>query len=105
MASSRWASVALDTGARNIASTGCCETVDGIYVRIGEARPLGLDPIISDIAFRTVAEEINMPKETHVTAPTRFVEANGIRCAYRRFGSERGTALVFLQHFRGRLDN
>src|ERR1700720_2715507 len=34
MASSRWASVALDTVARNIASTGCCETVDGIYVEL-----------------------------------------------------------------------
>ena len=46
-----------------------------------------------------------MTKATHVTAPTRFVEANGIRYAYRRFGSESGTPLVFLQHFRGGLDN
>ena len=46
-----------------------------------------------------------MTKETHFTAPTRFVEANGIRYAYRRFGSEHGTPLVFLQHFRGGLDN
>jgi pimeloyl-ACP methyl ester carboxylesterase len=29
----------------------------------------------------------------HVTAPTPFVEANGIRFAYRRFGQERGTPL------------
>jgi pimeloyl-ACP methyl ester carboxylesterase len=46
-----------------------------------------------------------MTKATHVTAPTRFVETNGIRYAYRRFGSESGTPLVFLQHFRGGLDN
>jgi pimeloyl-ACP methyl ester carboxylesterase len=46
-----------------------------------------------------------MAKDTHVTAPTRFVETNGIRYAYRRFGSESGTPLVFLQHFRGGLDN
>ena len=46
-----------------------------------------------------------MAKDTHVTAPTRFVEANGSRYAYRRFGSESGTPLVFLQHFRGGLDN
>ena len=39
MASSPWASAALDTGALNIASTGCCETVDGIYVRIS-LRPI-----------------------------------------------------------------
>src|ERR1700730_8666024 len=31
--------------------------------------------------------------------------ANGIRYAYRRFGSESGPPLVFLQHFRGGLDN
>lgn len=46
-----------------------------------------------------------MTADTHVTAPTRFVEANGIRYAYRRFGAETGTPLVFLQHFRGGLDN
>ncbi|RPX18552.1 alpha/beta hydrolase [Pseudomonas aeruginosa] len=46
-----------------------------------------------------------MTTDTHITAPTRFVEANGIRYAYRRFGSEMGTPLVFLQHFRGGLDN
>jgi pimeloyl-ACP methyl ester carboxylesterase len=42
---------------------------------------------------------------SHITAPTQFVEANGIRYAYRRFGAETGTPLVFLQHFRGGLDN
>ena len=41
----------------------------------------------------------------HITAPIQFVEANGIRYAYRRFGAETGTPLVFLQHFRGGLDN
>jgi pimeloyl-ACP methyl ester carboxylesterase len=42
---------------------------------------------------------------THVTAPTQFVEANGIRFAYRRFGQESGIPLVFLQHFRGGMDH
>jgi pimeloyl-ACP methyl ester carboxylesterase len=51
------------------------------------------------------AESIQMAKDTHVTAPTRFVEVGGIRYAYRRFGAETGTPLVFLQHFRGGLDN
>jgi hypothetical protein len=36
----------------------------------------------------------------HVTAPTQFVEANGVRFAYRRFGLEGGTPLLFMQHFR-----
>src|SRR5260370_31683308 len=51
------------------------------------------------------ASEIQMAKDTHITAPSRFVEAGGIRYAYRRFGAETGTPLVFLQHFRGGLDN
>jgi len=46
-----------------------------------------------------------MTADTHVTAPTRFVEANGIRYAYRRFGAETGTPLLFLQHFRGGMDH
>ena len=32
---------------------------------------------------------------THQTAPTQFVEANGIRFAYRRFGKAGGVPLVF----------
>src|SRR6478672_12202819 len=39
------------------------------------------------------------------TAPTRFVEADGIRFAYRRFGTPIGTPIVLLQHFMGNLDN
>src|SRR5216683_5133879 len=41
----------------------------------------------------------------HQTAPTRFVEANGIRFAYRRFGNAAGMPLVFNQHFTGTLDH
>lgn len=41
----------------------------------------------------------------HVDAPTRFIEAGGVRYAYRRFGSTRGTPLVMLQHFTGGLDH
>jgi pimeloyl-ACP methyl ester carboxylesterase len=42
---------------------------------------------------------------THDTVPTEFVEANGIRFAYRRFGAGGGVPLVFLQHFMGNLDD
>jgi pimeloyl-ACP methyl ester carboxylesterase len=41
----------------------------------------------------------------HNTAPTQFVEANGTRFAYRRFGSPGLTPIVLLQHFMGNLDN
>jgi pimeloyl-ACP methyl ester carboxylesterase len=42
---------------------------------------------------------------THQTAPTQFVEAGGIRFAYRRFGNPRGVPIVLNQHFRGTLDH
>lgn len=46
-----------------------------------------------------------MSTDTHLTAPTRFIESGGIRYAYRRFGAQTGTPLLFLQHFRGGLDH
>src|SRR2546428_13218654 len=39
------------------------------------------------------------------TPPTRFVHFREVRLAYRRFGNPAGTPLVFLQHFRGSMDN
>jgi hypothetical protein len=38
---------------------------------------------------------------THHTAPTQFVEANGIRFAYRRFGKAGGVPLLLNMHFTG----
>lgn len=46
-----------------------------------------------------------MFRHTHASAPTLFAEANGIRYAYRRFGSDSGVPLIFLQHFRGGMDH
>jgi pimeloyl-ACP methyl ester carboxylesterase len=43
--------------------------------------------------------------DRHNTAKTQFVETNGVRYAYRRFGSGARPPLVCLQHFRGGLDN
>src|SRR5436309_14087489 len=45
-----------------------------------------------------------MPNYTQQTAPTQFVEANGIRFAYRRFGKTGGVPLVFSQHYIGTMD-
>ena len=42
---------------------------------------------------------------THQTAPAQFVETNGIRFAYRRFGKPDGVPLVFNQHFTGTMDH
>jgi pimeloyl-ACP methyl ester carboxylesterase len=46
-----------------------------------------------------------MNNYTHQTAPTQFVEANGIRFAYRRFGKPVGSPLVFNMHFTGTMDH
>jgi pimeloyl-ACP methyl ester carboxylesterase len=45
-----------------------------------------------------------MANHTHQTAPTQYVEANGIRFAYRRFGKAGGLPLVFNQHYVGTMD-
>jgi pimeloyl-ACP methyl ester carboxylesterase len=44
-------------------------------------------------------------KYTHVNGPTQFVQANGIRFAYRRFGEDSAMPLLFMQHFRGGMDH
>jgi pimeloyl-ACP methyl ester carboxylesterase len=48
-----------------------------------------------------------MVVHTHRTAPTRYVEANGIRFAYRRFGRKSGgtVPLVFNMHLNGTMDH
>jgi pimeloyl-ACP methyl ester carboxylesterase len=46
-----------------------------------------------------------MPQDTHETALTRFVEAGGIRFAYRRFGRSGGTPLLLLNYFAANMDN
>jgi pimeloyl-ACP methyl ester carboxylesterase len=46
-----------------------------------------------------------MTTHTHQTAPTQFVQTNGIRFAYRRFGKGGGVPLVFNVHFLGTMDH
>jgi pimeloyl-ACP methyl ester carboxylesterase len=46
-----------------------------------------------------------MTTHTHQSAPTQYVEAGGIRFAYRRFGNAAsGLPLIFNQHFKGTMD-
>jgi pimeloyl-ACP methyl ester carboxylesterase len=46
-----------------------------------------------------------MTQYSHQIAPTQFVEANGIRFAYRRFGKQNSVPLVFNQHYTGTMDH
>ena len=43
--------------------------------------------------------------DTSITAPTQFLEVDGVTYAYRRFGRGPGHPLLCLQHFTGTLDN
>jgi pimeloyl-ACP methyl ester carboxylesterase len=45
-----------------------------------------------------------MSNLTHQTVPTQFVESNGIRYAYRRFGEPARTPLLFLEYFNSNMD-
>lgn len=46
-----------------------------------------------------------MNHRTAATAENLYVEAGGVRYAYRRFGHGKGLPLLCLQHFTGTLDN
>jgi len=46
-----------------------------------------------------------MTQHSHQTAPTQFVDAAGIRFAYRRFGQSGGVPLVFNIHLTGTMDH
>jgi pimeloyl-ACP methyl ester carboxylesterase len=44
-------------------------------------------------------------RQTHETAPNLLIQAGEISYAYRRFGVKGSTPILFLQHFRGTMDN
>jgi pimeloyl-ACP methyl ester carboxylesterase len=46
-----------------------------------------------------------MSSYSHETAPTQFVEAEGVRFAYRRFGKSGGRPLLFLQYYNANMDD
>src|ERR1700684_2303155 len=54
--------------------------------------------------FQKNNKEASIMMHSHQTAQTRFVEANGITFAYRRFGKTGGVPLVFSQHYIGTMD-
>jgi pimeloyl-ACP methyl ester carboxylesterase len=58
----------------------------------------------AELAKRLAGEQ-SWRNDTHLTAPTRVVDANGVRYAYRRFGPNEGTPLIFLPHYRGGMDH
>jgi pimeloyl-ACP methyl ester carboxylesterase len=61
--------------------------------------------VYAGMADAALTSILDSSGHTHNSAPTRFVEADGIRFAYRRFGNPAGTPVVLFQHFMGNLDN
>jgi hypothetical protein len=53
---------------------------------------------------KPLPQGISMTQHSHQTAPTQFVEASGIRFAYRRIGQSGGMPIVFNQHDTGTMD-
>ena len=49
-------------------------------------------------------QEVVTMIHTHETAPTQFVEADGIRFAYRRFGKPSTIPLLFLGYYNSNMD-
>jgi hypothetical protein len=45
-----------------------------------------------------------MTTYTALTVPTQFVEAKGIRFAYRRFGKAETVPLLFLEYFNSNVE-
>ena len=46
-----------------------------------------------------------MPNDTHETAPTQFVRAGDVQCAYRRFGPRGATPLLLCNYFAANMDD
>jgi Predicted hydrolases or acyltransferases (alpha/beta hydrolase superfamily) len=42
---------------------------------------------------------------TYATVPTQFIEANGVRFAYRSYGKKDGIPVIYLNHLSANLDN
>jgi hypothetical protein len=55
--------------------------------------------LVPDAVVPGVIKGATIMIHTHQTAPTQFVEANGIRFAYRRFGKAGGLPIVLNQHY------
>ena len=96
--------------AKNWVVADFVRVVDGLLVEhwdvvedeASEAESKSGRPMFGD---RFPAQGLLTSTDTHQTAPTQFVEAAGIRFAYRRFGRKGGVPLLFFMHFTGTMDH
>ena len=59
---------------------------------------------MADVVTEQSNQESTTTSHTHETAPTQFVEADGIRFAYRRFGKPGTIPLLLLEYFNSNMD-
>ena len=57
------------------------------------------------IVLLTPSRKAQAMSDTHETAPTQYIEVDGDRFAYRRWGKPSGVPIFLVQHFRGGMDN
>lgn len=79
--------------------------LSGLLVATGLWRQTAFAGSLLGVANEAQPGVIDMGNHTHQTAPTQFVDARGIRFAYRRFGKKQSTPLVFNIHILGNLDS
>lgn len=54
--------------------------------------------------FSIIEPGVSAAADQLETAPTQYIETNGVKFSYRALGPKSGTPLVFLQHFTGTMD-
>jgi pimeloyl-ACP methyl ester carboxylesterase len=54
--------------------------------------------------FSIIEPGVSAAADRLETAPTQYIETNGVKFSYRALGPKSGTPLVFLQHFTGTMD-
>jgi hypothetical protein len=80
--------------------TGCTRNAVFELLRVE-----GVDPLLVRVqGARQIGRRKTMSNFTHETVQTQFVEANGIRYAYRRFGKPGTIPLLLLEYFNSNMD-
>jgi pimeloyl-ACP methyl ester carboxylesterase len=77
------------------------QTLKGIFKMNKYLKSLALFPTTFSIVEPSVASDL----ETLETAPTKYIEANGVKFSYRTIGPKSAIPLVLLQHFTGTMDS
>jgi len=62
-------------------------------------------PILTLLTMTTINAQNDSAKYTYATVPTQFVEASGIKFAYRSYGKTGDIPVIYFNHLTANLDN